>query len=281
MTGFKWGIFAAGAAVLISIILGIIAGVNILHIFLRALIFGVLFFGLGFGLRFVVNSFFPELLFSGSEETAEKDEERGSRINITVDSTGEYAVPELYKTSGDSEQLGNIEELVSGVFRVRSDDDEVQMKSSKSSAGIDRKSEAGYNNKGIFDNSQGKDEGFNMPNEWLSLDAAPSMNKSVSESPAVEKHEVFQPQFSTSFDEGSGLESLPDLDAMSSAFSGGFGASPAQTMAAPVQPAMSPQIEEFEPERSQNTGNKAQPLQGDFNPKELAKGISTVLSKDR
>jgi hypothetical protein len=40
--------------------------------------------------------------------------------------------------------------------------------------------------------------------------------------------------------------------------------------------------EEFEPAQpSRYVASKPTPLSGDFNPKDLAKGISTVLSKDK
>jgi hypothetical protein len=39
--------------------------------------------------------------------------------------------------------------------------------------------------------------------------------------------------------------------------------------------------DEMEPEQSRFVGSKPQPMKGDFNPKELAEGIRTVLSKDK
>ena len=290
MTNFKWGLFASIAAVFISVILGLFAGVNALYIFIRALIFGFLFFGLGFGLRFVINSFFPELLFSGSDDYSGQDEQ-GSQVNITLDSTGEYAVPELFRTSGDSEELGNIEELISGVFRSRSDDGGGQ-RSSKTGAAIDRKSEAGYNDRGMFDVPEMKDDGFDASDEWGGMEEIQAADKPAFESREAGKQEAYHPQFTTNFGEESGLESLPDLDSMARAFSGFGGspdagasaaaasaASPAQVFV-PTQPAAA-KAEESEPDRSQYVGNKPQPLQGDFDPKDMAKGISTILSKDR
>ncbi|HCC36175.1 MAG TPA: hypothetical protein DEQ14_00365 [Treponema sp.] len=62
-------------------------------------------------------------------------------------------------------------------------------------------------------------------------------------------------------------EGLPDLDSMAGSFMG----SQDETTAQPV--------EWSEPER-RVSGNKPQKLEGDFNPKDIAAGIRTVLSKD-
>ncbi|MCL2809580.1 MAG: hypothetical protein FWD24_05895 [Treponema sp.] len=299
MSNIRWGVFAAVCAIFISVTLGVFSGVAFIHIFIRALIFGAVFFGLGFGLRFVMNNFFPELLMS-SEETAKQEEQIGSRINITLDSTGEFAVPELYKAADGSDELGNIEDLISGNFRSRrrDPDDESELEDEKpisnqwfesplTEEGIDRKKEEGYNDMGFIQD--------------ITFDDLPGIEKSAStvEKPAAGKPEVFQPQFTPSFGDDSGLGGLPDLDMMARAFSTAYSGPSAPVQAAstvlPPEPsesmgftATSPvsstssfyMTAEPEPDRSNYMGNKPQQLEGDFNPKDLAKGISTILSKD-
>ncbi|MCL2720339.1 MAG: hypothetical protein FWD47_03250 [Treponema sp.] len=295
MANFRWGVIAAVIALFVSVTLGFFFGVAFLHIFLRALIFGVVFFGLGFGLRFVINSFFPELMVS-SEEHSVLEEQSGARINITIDGSGEYAVPELFKSVGDSDELGNIEDLISGSFRAyrneeREEDNEESEKvspnqwfdSSLNEEGIDRKKEEGYN-----------DLGFG---EDISFDDLPGIEGTAAEKPAVSKPEVFQPQFTPSFGDDSGLGGLPDLDMMARAFSTAYSSTSASSAgpapAAVPLPSMPAVSEDFsapsssssfflteEPDRSHYKGNKAQQLEGDFNPKDIAKGISTILSKD-
>jgi len=281
----KWGGFAAVAAIFISIFTGILFGVNPLFIFLRALIFGIVFFGIGFGLKFVIGSFFPEILETNANETPEQ-REAGSQINITVDnSTGEYAVPELYKTRGDPDEMGNIEDLISGLFKPRRSDDDDIFVSNKQEAprpAIDRKRESGYNNE-KFDVSQLQGDGFDVDDWGGGID-----EPSADSRDETEKRGAAAPQFSSSFGDDVGMESMPDLDLMAQAFSGFGGGSP---MPSPVS--SSPAVQEFiptqpvaqfeaaEPDRDQYKGNKPQQMEVDFDPKDMAKGISTILNKDR
>jgi len=279
VNNLKWGIAGAVAAAIISTGIGLLSGVNILHVFLRAVIFASLFFGFGFGLRFIVSSFFPELLFLNDEPSAQESfDQPGSRINITLDNTGEYAVPELYKAPGDPQELGNIEDLISGSFRPRSTYDDEQPK-----PGIDRKGEESYNIDSVEEIIPEQDD-FDFP------------DTSAYDKPQAEKPRVEAPAFTPSFGDDTGLGGLPDLELLSMAFSAGGGeprAAP-QPMAAPAGggsfgvggsvsvSAPEPLPDEFEPiTPTRYMASKPTPMKGDFNPKELAQGISTVLRKDK
>lgn len=263
MSSIRWGVIAAIIALFISVLLGIISGVAPFYIFLRGIVFTILFFGIGFALRFMVNSFFPELLYMDDESAAaESYEQSGARVNITLDSTGEYAVPELFKTSKDDGELGNIEDLISGNFQPGSGQSE-----HLSSAGIDAGQEEEYNEEAGFTNFQ--DNAFDI--------------KDVSD---FDKAPVEKPTFTPSFGDDEGLGGLPDLDAMMTAFSSvggdsvpmGFGG--ASPSAFGADDSGSPPATKSEPDRSQYKGNKPATLEGGFNPKELAEGIRTVLNKD-
>ena len=63
-----WKIAAACAsgAFLLSLVIGLIAGNPFGIAFFRALLFGILFAGLGVGLRFVVRAYLPELAAAGA-----------------------------------------------------------------------------------------------------------------------------------------------------------------------------------------------------------------------
>ena len=259
MSSIKWGIVSAGAALIISITLGIVFGVNPARIFLRGLVFMVVFFGLGIGVRIMLNNYFPDLLYLGEESGREITfEQPGSRINITLGGMSEYAVPETYKESEDSQEMGNIEDLISGSFRVRSE-------------GIDRRREEDYNDQRGDAAEDQEDIRFNdpMPSETVSF-----------------KKPVFTPSF---VDGSDGLEGLPDLGSMAMAFStegesSGSGSMPFGfgedlSFGDDVAPERQPINEGA---RTQyRKGNKPQSLQGDFNPKDLAEGIRTVLSMDK
>ena len=251
---------------LFSVILGITSGVQPFYVFLRALLFTAVFFGAGIGLYILINNFFPELLIRDEPPPAE-DEQPGSQINITVGNAGEYAVPEMYKSPGGTQELGNIEDLISGVFRPRVGAANGAMMSSSAMGGIDRKSEDDYNRKGGV---------FKQDFESMEL---PSSANASPDRPA------FTPMFG---DDSAGLGGLPDLDSMSMAFSSGgetssfrpSGGSAAESDSAPVQ------MQSFDDigvgsAKSNSKSDKPQALQGDFSPQEIAQGIRTVLDKDK
>jgi hypothetical protein len=265
MAYFKWGFIAAVVSFIVSFGIGLIFGVGVFHIILRAFIFAFVSFGVGFGLRFVVYSFFPELLTFHDEYSGPETHEQqpGSRVNITLDTEGKYALPELYKTPGDTDKLGNIEDLVSGYFRP-------------SSEGIDRNREERYNQEEENDDEDG------FP------DIPEAEDLSFEDTPVFEKPRVDKPVFNPSFEDSSGgLGGLPDLDAMAMVFSPAGESSGESSSEAFT--AWEPQsgVDDFdsfdnvEPKKSSYAGNKSQPLKGDFDPKELAKGISTVLTKEK
>jgi hypothetical protein len=84
---------AAGLAFVLSLIFGIIAGNGFLTIFLRALLFGGVFFGLFALGGIVVSRFLPELLSeSGGDEF--DIPAPGSRVDISVGAPVEGAFPE-------------------------------------------------------------------------------------------------------------------------------------------------------------------------------------------
>jgi len=269
---FKWGIFPACAAFLISTVLGIIFGVNFFYIILRGLVFAFIFFGFGFAMRFLINSFFPEFLASGEgeSETQYSFEQSPARESAVIDTMGEYAVPELYKTPGESGELGNIEDLVSGAF-------------SPLPEGVDRNEEEGYNKDNVrnvpemrFESSEPMNQ-ENVKFQDVFQDLFPDM--AAYEEPKPEMPKKDKPVFTPSFgDDSGGLGGLPDLDSMAMAFGG--------SEASPISSASSfDGVEEVSDgggtEARHYAGNKPQPMEGDFNPKELANGIRTVLKKDK
>jgi hypothetical protein len=270
MINYKWGLIPALFALIVSVMLGAVSGTGFNYIIVRALVFAAVFFGLGIGMWFIVNSYFPELLTADSDTSQSAFENTGSRVNITVDNTGEYAVPELYKAAGAPDELGNIEDLISGSFKV-------------SSESIDRNQEEGYNEDRV---QSVQDRGNIDFGDMFQDQDTGGLRKSAEEKP------VFTPSF---VDNAGDLGGLPDLDAMAMAFSsmGEFsgGSSPiaysggsngSSSGFGGGASSFSNAIEETDPASSRyNTGNKPQPLKGDFNPEEIAKGIRTILSKDK
>jgi hypothetical protein len=264
VSSLKWGITAGIAAAIISIGLGVISGVTTGYILIRAVIFLIVFFALGIGVRVLINNYFPELLYFEDESSPSMTfDQPGSQVNITLGGTGDYAVPEMYKDSGDSQELGNIEELISGNFKVRPIFEPTAVDTSQAHAsehdseGIDLRSDHDYNIQGESLSA--------APHEFASFQGTETPKPITFEKP------VFTPIFGGDSDD---LETLPDLGSMATVFSTGFEADEATAM---------PHLgEEAESAGTQyNKGNKPQPLKGDFNPKELAQGLRTVLSKDK
>ena len=265
MNNFRWGFLAAAGSFIISVGLGLVFGVNASHIIIRAIIFSAVFFGAGFGLCFLVSNFFPELMLVQSQyDKPEKyDQNAGQHVNITLDTTGEYAVPELFKSPDAPDELGNIEDLVSGYFKPRSEE------------GIDRIKEESYNQEGSYNRGGDYNNTENFPN-------IPEADSSYFQDiPSFEKPQAEKSAFNPSFgDDSDGLGGLPDLDAMAMAFSP-TGGHPPETFSGGGDPFGIAPDDNFEAESSPYVGNKSQPLKGDFNPKEIAEGIRTVLIKDK
>ena len=257
MINFRWGIAAGAAAFIISFSLGLISGVNIFYLILRALLFLVVFFVFGVGIQALINNFIPELLLN-DDEAVQQDTlsppPAGSRVNITLDNSAGYAIPDLYrKPSDDPDAVGNIEDLVSGAFNP-------------SRQPIDQKEEDGYNYKGESGQSSPIGDSFGFP------DPAPRDESPIAPSPARAT-----PSFAPSFGDDTGdLGGLPDFEAMASVFSSGGSGFDSAGLGQSFEGGESTLTEGSRSSRS----SKGQPLKGDFNPKELAQGIRTVLSKD-
>ncbi len=254
MSSIRWGIIAAVLALVVSVTLGIISGVGAGYIILRASIFTVVFFGLGIGLRILMNNYFPELLYFGDDPAKQADMQQGSRVDITLGSgdlenDGEYAVPEMFRDSEKSNELGNIEDLISGAFRVMPE------------KGIDPRREDDYNDK----------SGTSI-DEFKAFEPAETVRyKSVG----------FTPSFGSDSDD---LGALPDLGALATAFS-----SSAEPQDSTALGSITGGLEELEsmpsfgaaepaPYQKKNT---PKPLKGDFDPKELADGIRTILNTEK
>jgi hypothetical protein len=186
---------------------------------------------------------------------------------MKIDTTGEYAVPELYKSSDDQNELGNIEDLVSGSFRSGSES-------------VDRMEEEGYNGRGIRSEMEVKFKASAAGNqEIINFQDMFDDDVAVSDEPKVQKaqRQDFTPSLGN---DSEGLGGLPDLDSMAMAFGGmaSFPESTGSSFGGDIEPIPMGQPE---PAESRYVGNKPQPLKGDFNPQEIAKGISTVLLKDK
>ena len=246
MSNFKWGFLAGAIALILSFVVGLLNGASFLNIIIRASIFGVVFFGFGFGVRVFIYTFFPEILTVMADDEEQDTLARpGSRVDITLDNANNFAMPEKYRDPDKPEEIGNIEDLAPGMLNNGS------RKANASGAGIDQKQEDDYTY-GVFDI-----QGIQDPM---------SEGNSQAEGKNSRAAQVFTPSFG---DGDGGLGGLPDLDALAGAF-----------LSNDSDPSPPPPADSGGPVRAP-LGNKAQPLKGDFNPKELAEGLRTILIKEK
>jgi len=243
----KWGIYAAVVAFILAFTTSIFMGqASFAAAILRALAFGALFFALGTGAWTLINTYIPELLFPETHDVA---------ANIFGTAVSDLQSPDS-QTSGSRVNitLGDRSDAAlpdnNGL-----DNDDVGNIADLVSGAIDPAGEAkrqrgldGINENSYTDTGEG---------------VTPSLNDFTVPSPAAEEGGGFTMNFdSFAMGGGSGLEPFGDS----------FSFSPDSDGTA--------KEEEVLPERKV-TGNTPMPLEGDFNPKDIALGIRTVLETDK
>lgn len=245
MFNFKISGFAAGAAFVLSLLVGLVSGAPAPILLLRALLFAVLFFLLICLVFWLLNQFVPELLSAADDGL---DLAPGSRVDISVGPDRiEGAFP-----AGDHDAVDDIEKTPP--LSAPGDADSLF----SAPGGLDQGEEGGYTT------------GGSLPAEWPDGNSA---GKGAG--------------FETA-DSGE-IDLMPDFDSLSAAFfsnadspAAGGGEKPAEPeeISAFETPAFdSPESGAPEPRRPLSS-SKNSSMKGDFNPKELAQAIQTVLKKE-
>ncbi|MDR2134008.1 MAG: hypothetical protein LBP27_02785 [Treponema sp.] len=265
----KWSAIAGCAGLVLSLLVGVASGAGFPWLLFRALIFGAFFFVFGSGAWVLINNFVPELLFPESPEEAQmgiddSPPSPGSRVNITLDDSqapaGVSALPEMFRTSGDGDEVGDIAELFSAAVRPGAGQGADPGSPPAFSSGIDQRSGDGYNkNMGVAPSDEGAGNSFSA------------------EAYAAGRGDPGNGEMSGIREESAG--GLPDLEAVAGSFFNPAGAGEDNTGSGGELTGISPLPKE-KPKPVRGTGGKAQPLKGDFNPQDLAAGIRTVLNKD-
>jgi hypothetical protein len=265
------GIIGIGA-LLLSFLTGTLSGAGFPMTLIRALVFGVLFFGLSGAVQWLIRRFIPELLNGEEPEKDEFDFEAspGSRVNISVGegdgvSSGIGAFP---PDTDDVDSLENPEHARadgSGPEPLNPDDPGgegaiPQDFAGEGFPGMDQHDEDGYTKEGMVNESPGVSTKGPEPDP-----AIPGEIAGIGEDFAGIAGENFDEIFA-----GSVLDPLPDMEALSGAFK--------SSQEDDGQAEEPPVLDSPEPKRS---GRKNQALPGDFNAEELAAGLRTVLAKDK
>ena len=256
----RWGVYAAGAALVLAFTTSLALGQASFGVaVLRALAFAGLFFILGTGAWTLINNFIPELLFpetndaaanifgSGSSGLESSDSQSyGSRINITLGDGSDAALPD--SNAVDAEEVGNISDLVSGAIDPAEE--------AKRQRGLDGITDTGYTGSG---------EGVTP--SLIDFGEPASLGGFAEPEPAAADNSGGG--FNMNFDSfalgggGGGLEPFGDSFSL-----------PTDSGAAAKEKDV------FVPERKV-MGNTPMALEGDFNPKDIALGIRTVLETDK
>jgi hypothetical protein len=114
----------AGAAFILSVLIGMISGGSFLIVLLRALICGIVFFALVAGLYVLIGIFLPELLQLGQdEESGDEENAPGSHVDISVqdeESEGAPANPEPEKDKNkETDKDKALKEAVAAAFNMK------------------------------------------------------------------------------------------------------------------------------------------------------------------
>ena len=274
MFNIKWGGVAAGAAFVLALALSLLLGqTNFPIALLRAVIFAALFFGLGIAAWALINSFIPDLLSSsaaaagGADITASlfSTGNAGSRVNITVDDTN-AALPEQERGAGGGE-VGDFNEL----FTPKEDRRD-----------IDQTFGTGYTEEGEANEFAATAGEFGVETEEF---ASAFGDDGVSEADGEETGD-FSMDFSAFVPGGSSLDGGGGGGGGGSSSGGGGSGETGESDSDMDSFSFFPEAagptsyDEPAPERK-SSGNKPMKLEGDFNAKEIAAGLRTVLEKDK
>jgi hypothetical protein len=263
----KLGGIAGAAGFVLSLLIGLLSGGAFSVSLMRAIFFGMVFFILSNVIWMFINRFLPELLMPAEEEPLMTGLETGSRVNISVGDDEEpvnAAVPSEKDSGGE---LGDVAELAAGKARAGTVDSmPASLPARAGGAGpvkspvLDLGAEEGYNRSGV-----------------LAASGEKKQSGAVS-GPAEEPAAAFEPlpppsplQNSSGGDSGGDIETLPDLDAMAGAFMSSD-EEDGEEMAGPMPI--------FGAEPKPRAPGRAKSREDDYNPKEVASAIQTILKRD-
>jgi len=250
VVNLKISVFIAIIAFVLSFLIGLVSRTSMPMAVIRPFIFAVIFFLITAAIQSLVERFLPELLdkdISGPDT----DFLPGSKVNITVGEPQSYsqaipegtvpAVPKPLSGSDNDEELGNINELLQRKPGSMNIGQDA-------GEGMDQDAIDGYTGTGSM-------EDFSFPQTGDVNGQAESAADSKGEGPA----------------DSSPVEVLPDLDSMAGVFFPAPGTGESET----------PDYSVPSSARQPSSRKKAPEWTEDFNAKEIAMGLRTVLNKEK
>jgi hypothetical protein len=257
----RWSGIAAVAAFIVSLLLGIVVRAHILIVLLRACSFALVFFFLMAVVWRLINHYLPELLHDSPARDASlvPDFETGSRVNITLGDTEIPRNAAVPPEESSDESVGNIAEMA------------------RAGPSVPRPSAASP------PSSPAPPQPLTAPPPGpveAPVQAAQAMDQSpqsrytqerggVSVAPSVSAPSGKFSGVSSLGDASGGVDSLPDLDALAGAFLSPGAAENEEGDSKPL----SSGAREYRSKKGKDVGE-------DFNPKELASAIQTILKRD-
>jgi hypothetical protein len=265
MINLRWSFTASAAAFVISFVLGISVRGRILIVLIRALGFGVFFFFLAALIWYFLNRYIPELLQDSSPQdlSPAPDLSLGNQVNIVLE---DEALPQDETVPHDAalppeetadDSVGNIEEIADrppeespGAWKENPGGGILE--SPPVFASEDPVSaEIPGGSRGM---DQGSQSGYTEDESLVSRVLAPSIQAPAGGFLGLE-------------DASGDVESLPDLDALVGNFLSPAAAGEDESASSP-RPAGGAR------------SKKGRNVEEDFNPKELASAIQTILKRD-
>jgi hypothetical protein len=295
MINFKLGAVAAALGFVLSLVLGLVTGAGVFAL-IRAVIFAAFFFVLACSLYIAASRFLPELLEISAGPDG-RDDEPGSRVNIAVD--GDIASGGFGMAASPDSGAG-----VEGLEIAFDPDAPIP------NAALDQLGEDGYTKEGMDGPTFGAasapalemgggfaPSGGGARNVFESGGAASAFERSEMPPGAAALPVAGSAALPEGEDNPDSVDVLPDLEAMSQAFlastqeaeqggednggsngdgnpfeSGGFQDTPEEVFEVSV----SGQSRVPAP----YTGNKPAVLEGDFQSKDIAQAIQTLLKRE-
>ncbi|MDR0641094.1 MAG: hypothetical protein LBG07_01375 [Treponema sp.] len=270
MINLRWSVIAAAAAFIISLVLGISVRGQILIILIRAFCFAVVFFLLAVLIWRLINKYIPELLHIPSPDANSPmaDIEPEGRVNITV-GDGEDSIPPnaALPLEGKIDDVGNIADVMNRGPSSSVDSGPGPAESSAASpVSLGLSPEPLSISPAVFVPPQRPDQGMDQ-----GLQSGYTQNRdnvSRVSSPSIQAPAG---GFSGLGDTSGSIESLPDLDALAGSF-----LSPA---AAGEDSVLAGQGSSLRPATGARS-KKSREVGEDFNPKEVASAIQTIIKRD-
>ncbi|MDR2374946.1 MAG: hypothetical protein LBD96_00750 [Treponema sp.] len=256
MFNIRWSGVAALAAFIISLTLGFLVRAHVLVILLRAFGFAAAFFFLAALVWRLVNRYLPELLQSPLPQDIPLMQgfENGSRVNITV---GDGEIPHdaaVPPETASGESVGNIVDLMRAGPSVRENTGPLPAAppAQETAAPSEFQFTAPAAAEGM---DQSPPARYTEEREGVSAAPNPVPTGGIS-------------GVSGLGDLSGGVESLPDLDALAGTFLSS-GAAEEEAVSNPASSSGG----EYRSKKGKEVGE-------DFNPKELASAIQTILKRD-